>query len=442
MWILSLISIAFPCSGDAAEQIEYLPLQEGISSEELCDEHSNFYIFELLQYHILYLDILFSHVQGDIDVYLYDANTMELLRSSTSSSDNELITYRAFEDISLLVEIQTHPSVLSSTEDTISYVMQTNFVVGTCEDNWDLWNSTQELPENTESESSSEVDDSEPIENIDDSNEGPPLWKYSRNEAEAFSFSLEEPLETEMFFDEQICMFSEHWYHFQGNIGEEIDFQVIYPKTIHGDSSLRTDGSLEEAIVHEDPFLQMYLYDTNGQLLRIATTEEENDNYRGIVSYDFLSYSEISNVYLQLTIDDIGSNIEYEGVSIPYELRLTRQFFEICLEDDFVGNSTIEQAVAISSGSYTLQACQDDFFYVYLEGNYDIRLEHEVVDGELDLIVYDELFDEISRSSNDSGEDVLSVQADGDTYIHVSLREDFEMEGVPYVLSYLLFFVK
>ena len=54
---------------------------------------------------------------------------------------------------------------------------------------------------------------------------------------------------------------------------------------------------------------------------------------------------------------------------------------------------------------------------------------------ELDLIVYDELFDEISRSSNDSGEDVLSVQADGDTYIHVSLREDFEMEGVPYVLS-------
>ena len=42
MWILSLISIAFPCSGDAAEQIEYFPLQEGISSEELCDEHSNF----------------------------------------------------------------------------------------------------------------------------------------------------------------------------------------------------------------------------------------------------------------------------------------------------------------------------------------------------------------------------------------------------------------
>ena len=191
MWILSLISIAFPCSGDAAEQIEYLPLQEGISSEELCDEHSNFYIFELLQHHILYLDILFSHVQGDIDVYLYDANTMELLRSSTSSSDNELITYRAFEDISLLVEIQTHPSVLSPTEDTISYVMQTNFVMGTCEDNWDLWNSTQELPENTESESSSEVDDSEPIENIDDSNEGPPLWKYSRNEAEVFSFSLD-----------------------------------------------------------------------------------------------------------------------------------------------------------------------------------------------------------------------------------------------------------
>ena len=56
---------------------------------------------------------------------------------------------------------------------------------------------------------------------------------------------------------------------FSGKYWRKIDFQVIYPKTIHGDSSLRTDDSLEEAIVHEDPFLQMYLYDTNGQLLQL-----------------------------------------------------------------------------------------------------------------------------------------------------------------------------
>ena len=435
MWILPFIPIAFPCSDDAEALVEYIPLQEGISSNEICGEHSNFYTFELLQHHILFLDVLFSHVQGDIDVYLYNADTMELLRSSTSSSDNELITYRAFQDSSLLVEIQTHPSVLFSSEEIIPYVLQTNFVLGTCEDNFDLWRLAQE---NTQEQSPSEGEDNEndPLETVESST-GYPFWNYSRNEAVAFSFSSDEPSDNEIFFEEQICLFSEHWYHLEGHIGEEIDVQLVYPKTISTNVNTEdTSGnSIDEQVVFSSPVMKMYLYDSDGQLLRIANMEEVGDNYRGIVSYDFLSYSDVSNVYVQIVIDDVESDLDYEGFSIPYELLMTRHFFDICLDDNFEGNWMLDQAVSISTGSYTLQACYDDFFQVYLEGNYDIRLEYELIDGELDLILYDEIFDEISRSSSNSGEDILSIHADGDVYIHISLREDRDSEGVPYVLS-------
>ena len=90
------------------------------------------------------MDLLFSHVQGDLDVYLYEMNGLELMRSSTTSSDNESISYRTSENVSLLMEVVHHPSASSPVESSISYVIDVQMNMGTCEDNWDVWNSENE----------------------------------------------------------------------------------------------------------------------------------------------------------------------------------------------------------------------------------------------------------------------------------------------------------
>ena len=107
----------------------------------------------------------------------------------------------------------------------------------------------------------------------------------------------------------------------------------------------------------------------------------------------------------------------------------------VCEDDDFDGNVSFDLAASISTGSYSLQACTDDYFVVFLEGNYDIRLEHELEDGELDLIVYDDLFHEISRSVGSTGEETISLLGEGDVYMQIYLQDDMQTDGVSYTLS-------
>ena len=81
------------------------------------------------------------------------------------------------------------------------------------------------------------------------------------------------------------------------------------------------------------------------------------------------------------------------------------------------------------------KACADDYFVLSLEGNYDIRLEHDVEDGELDLILYDDLFNEVSRSVGSTGEEIISLLGEGDVYIQIYLQDDIQTDGVSYTLS-------
>jgi hypothetical protein len=434
MLLLFLVSVAFPCSEE--EEGDYIPLQEGLSQEEICSQNSNFYTFELSSDEILLVDVLFSHVQGDLDIYLYDADTLEILRTATSSSDNEHIYFRTFEDTSLLIEVAHHPSVTNTSDLSISYVMDIQVNLGLCEDSLGLWYSSNE--DGTSSDTS-EGDSS--LGNGDISNnsseEGSyPLWSYTKESSEPISFSSEELSETEMFFEESICFFSEHWYEFVGNIGENIEFELTYPKEVELPSNSRNDRLEEESIIaFETPILQGHLFDELGNLLRIISFEESDDGYQGQTSFDFLSNTDISNVFLQIFMDNEQSIVTTNEIAIPYDLTIFREFFSVCVDDDFVGNVGFEEAVDIDTGSYVLQACTDDYFIVFLEGNYDIRLEHDLEDGELDLILYNDLFHEVSRSTGGSGEELISVLGEGNVYIQIYLQEDIHTEGVPYVLS-------
>ena len=61
-------------------------------------------------------------------------------------------------------------------------------------------------------------------------------------------------------------------------------------------------------------------------------------------------------------------------------------------------------------------------------------MEHDVEDGELDLILYDDL-NEVSRSVGSTGEEILSLLGEGDVYIQIYLQDDIQTDGVSYTLS-------
>ena len=80
------VSIALSCPEDEND-FDVISLPSGISQQEICDQSTNIYELFLSAGEILHVEVLFSHVQGDLDVYLYEMNGLELMRSSTTSSD-------------------------------------------------------------------------------------------------------------------------------------------------------------------------------------------------------------------------------------------------------------------------------------------------------------------------------------------------------------------
>ena len=417
-----LVSIALSCP-EEENDFSSIPLPSGISQHEICDQSTNLYELSLLVGEVLHVDVLFSHVQGDLDVYLYDMSDLELIRSSTTSSDNESISFRASENISLLMEVVHHPSVSSSVGTSISYVMDVQMNMGTCEDSWGLWNSENEgIP--TEEEDSQDValDMSEP-----------PKWSYTKSSTQIISFSSENASEITMMFQEDICLYSEHWYQFEGHLGEVVNFTLTYPKQIA--SGLENSTPIEIEKNH----LQAHLFDEDANLFRIVSFEENGDVYNGQTSIDFISEVDVSNVYLKIfRTSDMNEGSQTSDLleeSLPYQFDISREFISVCEDDEFDGNIGFDLAAGINIGTYSLQACIDDYFIVPLEGNYDIRLEHDIEDGELDLIVYDDLFHEISRSVGSTGEETISLLGEGDIYIQIYLQEDMQTDGVSYTLS-------
>lgn len=419
MLLFFLVSIALSCPEDENE-FDIISLSSGISQQEICDQSTNRYELSLSAGEILQVDLLFSHVQGDLDVYLYDMNGLELMRSSTTSSDNERISYRTSENVSLLMEVVHHPSVSSPVESSISYVIDVQMNMGTCEDNWDVWNSENEGDPTEENAQDA----------VSEMNE-PPKWSYAKSSTQIISFSTEDISEIEMMFQEDICLYSEHWYQFEGHIGEVVNFALTHPKQIASD----LENSIPIDI--EKNHLQAHLFDEDGDLLRIVSFEENDDVYQGQMSIDFIS--DVANVYVKIfresDVDTLSQISDFLEEPLSYQLDISREFVSVCVDDEFDGNIDFDVAASINTGSYSLQACTDDYFVLSLEGNYDIRLEHDVEDGELDLILYDDLFNEVSRSVGSTGEEIISLLGEGDVYIQIYLQEDIQTDGVSYTLS-------
>ena len=416
------VSIALSCP-EEENDFYLISLPSGISQQEICDQSTNTYELSLSEGEILHVEVLFSHVQGDLDVYLYETNGLELIRSSTTSSDNESISFRTSENISLLMEVVHHPSVSSSVESSISYVIDLQMEMGTCEDSWALWTSENEVtPIDEEDTQDVALDMSEP-----------PKWSYTKSSTQIISFSSEVVSEIEMMFQENICLYSEHWYQFEGQLGEVVNFTLTYPKQI----AFGSENDIPFEI--EKNHLQAHFFNEDGNLFRIVSFEEPDDLYTGQTSIDFVSEIDVSNIYLKifraLKPYEVSQTSDFLEEALSYQLDISREFISVCEEDDFDGNVSFDLAAGINTGSYSLQACTDDYFVVFLEGNYDIRLEHELEDGELDLIVYDDLFHEISRSVGVTGEEIISLLGEGDVYIQIYLQEDMQTDGVSYTLS-------
>ena len=416
------VSIALSCP-EEENDFHLISLPSGISQQEICDQSTNTYELSLSEGEILHVEVLFSHVQGDLDVYLYETNGLELIRSSTTSSDNESISFRTSENISLLMEVVHHPSVPSSVGDSISYVIDVQMDMGTCEDSWVLWNSENEgVPTDEENSQDVALDMSEP-----------PKWSYTKSSTQIISFSSETLSETETTFQENICLYSEHWYQFEGHLGEVLNFTMTYPKQIASDLESDTPFAIEKN------HLQAHLFNEDGNLFRIVSFEENDDAYTGQISIDFVSEIDVSNVYLKIfrasNLYEVYPTSDFLEEALSYQLDISREFISVCEDDDFAGNVDFDLAADINTGSYSLQACTDDYFVVLLEGNYEIDLEHEVEDGELDLIVYDDLLHEISRSVGSTGEEKISLLGEGDVYIQIYLQEDMQTDGVSYTLS-------
>ena len=90
------VSIALSCPEDEND-FDVISLPSGISQQEICDQSTNIYELFLSAGEILHVEVLFSHVQGDLDVYLYEMNGLEQMKFN-NILDNE--SYLELENIS------------------------------------------------------------------------------------------------------------------------------------------------------------------------------------------------------------------------------------------------------------------------------------------------------------------------------------------------------
>ena len=75
------------------------------------------------------------------------------------------------------MEVVHHPSASSPVESSISYVIDVQMNMGTCEDNWDVWNSENEGDPTEENAQDT----------VSEMNE-PPKWSYAKSSTQIIFF--------------------------------------------------------------------------------------------------------------------------------------------------------------------------------------------------------------------------------------------------------------